>query len=89
MDKQEYKTVQKIGEERNKFVHRKPGSDYFMEQEQTRNMNLLLSCNPEFERETQCREDSGVSILSQRRTDQKGKFNAGDFATSSVSIQNL
>jgi len=30
IDKQECKTIQKIGEERNKFVHRKTGSNYFI-----------------------------------------------------------
>ena len=29
-DKQEYDVIKKIGEERNKFVHRKTGSDYFV-----------------------------------------------------------
>ena len=30
IDKQECKIIQKIGEERNKFVHRKTGSNYFI-----------------------------------------------------------
>ena len=30
IDKQELKIIQKIGEERNKFVHRKTGADYFV-----------------------------------------------------------
>jgi len=30
IDKQECKIIQKIGEERNKFVHRKTGSDFFI-----------------------------------------------------------
>ena len=30
IDKSEQKVIQKIGEERNKFVHRKTGSDYFI-----------------------------------------------------------
>jgi len=30
IDKEECKTIKKIGEERNKFVHRKTGSDYFI-----------------------------------------------------------
>ena len=31
IDKQEHKIIKKIGEERNKFVHRKTGSNYFVE----------------------------------------------------------